>query len=191
MTSDLDRRRLLEIAREAIAAYLAKQPLPERPLEGVLAACGGAFVSLHSGDELRGCIGHVEADEPLGVVVPRCAVAAASEDPRFRPVMATELPALQIELSLLGPLVHVSAPAEIDIGRHGIVVEQGWRRGLLLPQVAIEWQWTAEEFLSHTCHKAGLARDAWRRGAQVWRFEAEVFADGDGERGSTEHERRG
>jgi AmmeMemoRadiSam system protein A len=177
MISESDRRQLLQIARAAIAAHIAKQEIDDPPLEGALAEFGGAFVSLHRKGDLRGCIGHVEADEPLGAVVRRCAVAAASEDPRFAAVAAAELPDLDIELSLLGPLEPVTSAGEIEIGRHGLVVSQGWRRGLLLPQVASEWQWTAEEFLAHTCRKAGLPFDAWKRGAQIFRFEADVFSD--------------
>lgn len=177
MTSDADRRRLLDLAREAIVGHIATRSIPERPLAGALAAHAGAFVSLHKDGELRGCIGHVEADEPLGRVVSRCAVAAATEDPRFPPVGAAEVAGLAIELSILGPLESIAGPHEIEIGRHGLVVAQGHRRGLLLPQVATEWKWAAEEFLAHTCHKAGLSRDAWKRGAQLWRFEAEVFGE--------------
>jgi AmmeMemoRadiSam system protein A len=177
MTSAEDRALLIQIAREAIAAHVTSGSRPDRPLAGTLANLGGAFVSLHKDRDLRGCIGHVEADEPLGIVVPRCALAAATEDPRFPPVVAAELPDLEIELSLLGPLEPIAGAADVEVGRHGLVVRQGWRRGLLLPQVAVEWRWTAEEFLVHTCRKAGLPRDAWKRGAQLWRFDAEVFAE--------------
>jgi len=177
MTSEADRRRLLEIARRAIEAHTANRPLPVPDVSGVLGTRGGAFVTLHTGSELRGCIGHVEADQPLGEVVPRCAIAAASEDPRFPPVTANELRRLVIELSLLGMLEPLAGPAEVEIGRHGLVASRGGRRGLLLPQVAVEWDWDAEAFLAHTCHKAGLLRDAWKRGANLWRFEAEVFAE--------------
>ena len=80
-------------------------------------------------------------------------------------------------MSLLGPLEPLAVPEDIEVGRHGLVVEQGWQRGLLLPQVASERQWDREMFLAQTCHKAGLPRDAWKRGAKVWRFEAEVFGE--------------
>jgi AmmeMemoRadiSam system protein A len=177
MTPEADRRRLLEIARLAIEAHTTKRPIPVPDVAGVLATHGGAFVTLHTGSELRGCIGHVEADQPLGKVVPRCAIAAASEDPRFPPITENELRRLVIELSLLGMLEPVGRPADVEIGRHGLVVSQSGRRGLLLPQVAVEWDWDAEAFLAHTCNKAGLPRDAWKRGATLWRFEAEVFAE--------------
>ena len=107
----------------------------------------------------------------------RCAADAASRDPRFNPVVPDELPDLGVEVSVLGPLESIDpqAPGAVVVGRHGLVVEQGRRRGLLLPQVATEWGWTADQFLRQTCVKAGLAPDAWQRGAQVWRFSADVF----------------
>ena len=177
MTSADDRQRLLTLARDAIVAYVTAAPTPAVEHTGVLARRGGAFVTIHNHGELRGCIGHIEASEPLGDVVPRCAVAACSTDPRFPSVVASELSAIDLELSLLGPLEPIAGPDEIAIGRHGLVIEQGWRRGLLLPQVATEWNWDAPTFLAQTCRKAGLPVDAWRHGAQVWRFDAEVFGE--------------
>jgi uncharacterized protein len=177
MTSEHDRSLLLQLAREAIAAHVGVAPAHVAGATEVLDRRGGAFVTLHKAGDLRGCIGHVEASERLGQVVPRCAVAAASSDPRFPPMSAPELEAVDIEISLLGALEPITGPADIVIGRHGLVVERGWQRGLLLPQVATEWGWDAEAFLAHTCQKAGLASDAWRTGAKVWRFEAEVFGE--------------
>jgi uncharacterized protein len=172
-----DRQHLLSIAREAIVAHTSGHAASAPPTVGALAERRGAFVSLHAGGELRGCIGHVEPDEPLGSVVSRCAVLACSEDPRFRAVTSREVAELEIELSVLGPLVPVSDPATIDVGRDGLVVEQRGHRGLLLPQVAVEWKWDRETFLAQTCRKAGLPGDAWKHGARIWRFEAEVFGD--------------
>jgi AmmeMemoRadiSam system protein A len=177
MTNDHDRALMLRLARDAIAAHVERRPSLDLPQISVLAAHGGAFVSLHARGELRGCIGHIEADEPLGEVIARCAVAACSDDPRFPPISSPELPDLRVELSLLGPLEPITGPGEIAIGRHGLVVERGWHRGLLLPQVAIEWKWDAETFLAHTCHKAGLPKNAWREGVKMWRFEAEIFGE--------------
>ncbi len=177
MTSEEERHQFLRLAREAVEAHVRRTTAPRPPLAGMLATHGGAFVTLHASGDLRGCIGHVEANEPLGVVVPRCAVAACSADPRFPPVRPEELPRIHIELSLLGPLIPIAGPGDIVIGRDGLVVERGWHRGLLLPQVAPEWNWDAEAFLEHTCRKAGLPPGAWREGAQVWRFEAEVFGE--------------
>ena len=191
MTTEADRQLLLRVAREAIAAHVdpSRQSASEsaigstigsairNPQSAILARPGGAFVTLRKGGELRGCIGHIEPSERLGDVVPRCAVAACSTDPRFPPVTAGELDAVDIEVSLLGALEPIAGPEDISVGRHGLVVERGWHRGLLLPQVATEWEWDAGAFLAHTCEKAGLPRDAWKQGAKIWRFEAEVFAE--------------
>jgi AmmeMemoRadiSam system protein A len=176
MTSEADRLVLLRLARDAISAHVQRRPVPDTPLVGLLAVLRGAFVTLHTNGGLRGCIGHIEADEAIGRVIPRCAVSACSADSRFAAITEIELPVLAIELSLLGPLVPISESNDIQIGRDGLVVELGWRRGLLLPQVATEWKWNREAFLAHTCQKAGLPRDAWQKGARLWRFEAEVFS---------------
>jgi AmmeMemoRadiSam system protein A len=181
MTNEHDRRLLLRLAREAIAAHVNRQSQPPPAISyqpsAILSRPAGAFVTLHKGGDLRGCIGHIEPAEPIGVVVPRCAVAACSTDPRFPSITADELDAMAIEISLLGPLEPIAGPQDISVGRHGLVVERGRQRGLLLPQVAIEWHWDAEAFLAHTCQKARLPRDAWKQGARVWRFEAEVFGE--------------
>jgi AmmeMemoRadiSam system protein A len=176
-TSPDDRRCLLRIARDAIVAHLGGDPLPEPAvcLGGLSGRRGGAFVTLHRDDQLRGCIGHIERDEPLVEVVRRCAVSACSSDPRFTAVAPSELRQLAIELSLLGPLEAIAGPDEIEIHRHGLMVESGGHRGLLLPQVAAEWNWGRQQFLEQTCRKAGLSVDAWKRDANIWRFEAEVF----------------
>ncbi len=184
MTSESDRALLLRIAREAIAVHLNPrfdsqfQSAISNSQPAILARPAGAFVTLHKGGDLRGCIGHLEPTEPLGQVVPRIAIAASSADPRFPPLSANELHDVHLEISLLGPLIPITGPQDIVVGRDGLVVEKGWRRGLLLPQVATEWQWDAETFLDHTCRKAGLPADAWRHGAAMWRFEAEVFGEG-------------
>jgi len=172
-----DRQTLLALARRAVADALAGRPAAEAGTNGVLGERAGAFVSFHSGGELRGCIGYLEAGPPLGDVVPRCAVAAATDDPRFEPVRPGELDGCVIEISVLGPIAPVTDTAGIVVGRHGLVVEDGWRRGLLLPQVAVEHHWDRDTFLARTCGKAGLPPDAWKRGARVSLFEAEVFDD--------------
>lgn len=177
MTSEADRQRLLRIARDALAAHVAGAGMPEAELTGAAARPAGAFVTLRADAQLRGCIGHVEATEPLGVVVARSAIAAGSSDPRFPGITAAELPRLQIEISILGPLARVSSLADIQIGIHGLIVELGLQRGLLLPQVAAEWQWDRETFVAETCRKAGLAGDAWEKGARIWKFQAEVFGE--------------
>ena len=138
-----------------------------------------SFVTLHRAGELRGCIGEIESIEPVGRVVARCAAAACTRDPRFTAVTRLELPELEIELSVLGPLERWARLDEIEVGRHGLVVEVGRRRGLLLPQVAIEWQWDRLTFVEQTCTKAGVSLHAWKTGATLWRFEAEVFSERD------------
>jgi AmmeMemoRadiSam system protein A len=109
--------------------------------------------------------------------VARCAVAAGGSDPRFEPVAAGDLPYLEIEVSVLGPLQPVTSIGQVEVGRDGLLVEQDGRRGVLLPQVATEWGWDVETFLAQVCRKAGLPLDAWRHGAALWRFEAEVFGE--------------
>jgi AmmeMemoRadiSam system protein A len=140
----------------------------------------GAFVTLRSGGELRGCIGHIAADRPLGDVVARMAVAAATEDPRFPAVVLAELAELHIEISVLTapqPLRDRDV-TQIVPGRDGLVVQRGGRQGLLLPQVATEYGWDAEELLAATCHKAGFAQDAWRDPkTEILVFRAEVFGE--------------
>ena len=177
MTSEADRQLLLRIARETIAAHVRSSERAIVGDESLDGRCGGVFVTLRKARKLRGCIGHIEADKALALVVARCAVAASAWDPRFPPVGEGELDEIEIELSLLGPLERIGGPDQIEIGRHGLVVERGTCRGLLLPQVAIEWCWNSETFLARTCHKAGLQHDAWRHGAALWRFEAEVFGE--------------
>jgi AmmeMemoRadiSam system protein A len=178
MLTEADRKLLLAIARDALTAHLnGSAAAPVEPRPDLLDRPSGAFVTLHRSGELRGCIGHVEANEPLGRVIARCAIAAGTEDPRFPAVTPGELHELEIELSIMGPLEPVADLGEIHIGRHGLVVEQGWHRGLLLPQVATEWHWDVRDFVAETCRKAGLSRDAWKSGAKIWKFEAEVFGE--------------
>ena len=177
MTSPAERQRLLQIARAAIVAHVNGTAGPDvdpRDLDGPRA---GAFVTLHVGGQLRGCIGHIEADDLLPRVIARCAVSACSSDPRFPAINRTEVDQVSIELSILGGLEPIRDVDDIEIGRHGLVIEKDWQRGLLLPQVATEWHWDRVQFLEHTCRKAGLPPDAWKRGATMWRFDAEVFGE--------------
>jgi AmmeMemoRadiSam system protein A len=177
------RENLLSRARAAISRAIGAEPLPKPQslpgLEPFLSddLRAGAFVTLRMNGVLRGCIGYPEPELPLIDVVERCAVSAALSDPRFPPVTVSEWKAIDLEISVLGPIEVVGHISEIEVGRHGLVVESGRRCGLLLPQVAIEWQWDAREFASQTCAKAGLPRDAWQKGATLYRFEAEVFGE--------------
>jgi hypothetical protein len=172
-----ERARLLGEARLAVADALAGRPPRRVQPEGVLGRRAGVFVSLHRHGDLRGCIGYPGGDQPLASVLPRCAAAAATDDPRFERITPAELDECVIEISVLGPITPVADETEISVGRHGLIVEQGWHRGLLLPQVAVEHDWDRDTFLAHTCRKAGLPADAWQRGARILKFEAEVFDD--------------
>jgi AmmeMemoRadiSam system protein A len=179
MIPDVDRQALLGVARSAIGSSLGQDARVTGGGGGdTLNQPAAAFVTLHSHGELRGCIGHVEANRPLRDVVASCAVSAAKADPRFAPVTADELASLDIEISVLSGFEPVHSIDEIEVGRHGLLIESGWRRGLLLPQVAPEWNWDAAQFVAQTCRKAGLPPDAWpARGATLYRFEAEVFGE--------------
>ncbi len=175
--SALERRALLHIAREALETSVRGWPMPAVPGTELFARRAGAFVTLTEAGELRGCIGRSEPREALGEVIAECAAAAALDDPRFSPVRPDELTGIRIEISVLTPVRAVSDCTLIQVGRHGLIISQDGLRGLLLPQVAIEWGWTREEFLSHTCRKAGLPADAWQQGADVFAFEAEIFSE--------------
>jgi len=179
-----EQRTLLAIARQAITAQVSGGPPPDRDEvnrqtsnSGPHGASAGVFVTLHDTGQLRGCIGHMEPDEPLVPALIDAATAACSRDPRFPPVRPDELARVTIELSILGPLEPVTTLDDVEIGRHGLLVELGHRRGLLLPQVAVEHQWNAAVFVAQTCRKAGLSEQAWQRGAVLWKFEAEVFGE--------------
>lgn len=178
MLNDAQRRALLRLARQSVDAHVRGLP-PPVPDSMNLPHASGVFVSLKQGNELRGCLGTLQCRNGLAHDVVRCAADAASLDPRFPPVGREELDRLALEVSVLGPLEGIDPRADdaIVIGRHGLVVERGGRRGLLLPQVPVEWGWTREQFLRQTCAKAGLPDDAWERGASLYRFEAEVFRE--------------
>jgi AmmeMemoRadiSam system protein A len=137
----------------------------------------GAFVTLHKQGQLRGCIGYVAPVYPIFQAIIECTVASATQDPRFEPVMAEELSLIDIEISVLTPLEEVTSIDSIEVGIHGLVISQRGNRGLLLPQVATQFGWDREQFLSETCRKAGLPRDAWKRGAKIEKFSAVVFGE--------------
>lgn len=176
--SDSERRLLLSLARRSLEAAVRQEPRPAPPeVPGVLEARLGVFVSLHKKAELRGCIGYVQATLPLYRTVMDAAAAAALRDSRFPPVQPPELPDVELEISVLSVLRAVH-PDEIEVGAHGLMITQDHARGLLLPQVAVARQWDRARFLEETCRKAGLPPDAWRRGAIIESFTAEVFREG-------------
>ena len=177
MISEADERPLLSIARQALEARVVGGGPPDVVCIGPLALRCGAFVSIHNGDELRGCLGRLSSSSPLGATLVYLGGALADSDPRFPPVSPDELPLLQMEISLLTRERAISSLAELTVGQHGVIVEQGRSRGLLLPQVATEFGWDRETFLEHACVKAGLPPEAWRTGARILVFEARVFAE--------------
>ena len=174
-----DRRRLLAITRRALEARVRREYEPARDQGGALDTPCGAFVSIHRGHELRGCLGRLGDEWPIARVVAHLGRAIADSDPRFEPVTIEDLKTLSIEISALSREHEVRSVQDIEIGRHGLIIEQGHRRGLLLPQVASERGWDVETFLEHTCLKAGLPPDAWTRDARILIFEAEVFGEPD------------
>lgn len=170
---------LLAIARASVVAAAEGRepddPVPDTP---ELHRPGAAFVTLRIGGALRGCIGHVAAEQPLWISVREMAAAAATRDDRFSPVTPAELPGVSIEISVLSPRRRIEGPEHVVIGRDGLYVRRGPQSGLLLPQVATEHAWCDEEFLSQTCRKAGLPLDAWKDPeTRIESFTAEVFGE--------------
>src|SRR5881296_4030133 len=161
--SEADQRAALQLARTAVVDAVSHRKLPDVfPREGVFAECRGVFVTLHVRNRLQGCIGVIEAKEPLGEAIIRCAASAALEDPRFAPMKQEQLDELSIEISLLSPMEPID-PEAIEIGHHGLFVRLHAQRGLLLPQVAIE-------------HR--LPRESWRDPeARLFGFTCEVFSE--------------
>ncbi len=173
-----ERRLLLQLAHQAILAALSGEEAAPGTWSDHLSELRGVFTTLYLQGELRGCVGYATAIEPLFQAVADTARAAAFEDSRFLPVTLEEAPLLEASLSVLSPLFPIQ-PEEVEVGRHGLVVARGFHRGLLLPQVPAEYGWDRETFLEQTCRKAGLPLDAWKKGATLEAFTAEVFGDGD------------
>ena len=174
--SQEERSLLLRLAHESIISALEKREIPLEPPTPHLAEPRGAFTSLYLDGNLRGCVGYVLPIGPIYRAVAETARAAAFEDSRFDSVTLDEARHLRIELSILSVPRPISAEG-IEVGRHGLLVTAGFRRGLLLPQVPIEHQWDRVTFLEQTCRKAGLPLDAWQTGATIEAFTAEVFGE--------------
>jgi AmmeMemoRadiSam system protein A len=175
--SDDDRRELVRIAKATLREYVEFGEVPPgKPHRERLLEPAAVFCSLHRHGSLRGCMGTTSFEMPLYRAVEEMAVAAASRDPRFPPVSLEELQECEVELSVLSALEQISDESEVEVGRHGLMITKGYRRGLLLPQVASKRGWSSTQFLEETCTKAGLPRDAWREpDAKIERFEAQVF----------------
>jgi AmmeMemoRadiSam system protein A len=179
MLDETDKTILLKLARTTLEARFSGNPSPacHTSREGLLER-KGAFVSLHRGNELRGCIGQLYPDRELFKIVQHCVLSAALEDTRFIAVSQNEVRELSIEISVLTPFRRIREIEEIEVGKHGLYIVQGIFRGLLLPQVATEYGWDRKTFLEHSCRKAGLHESAWQDPHTVMHtFEAEIFSD--------------
>jgi len=173
-----ERKELLKIAREAIVDHVAngKVPAVTSTSEG-LNLHSGCFVTIKQKGELRGCIGNFVSDQPLYLLVQEMALSAATRDPRFYPMKANDLADFTLDISVLSPLEKTASIEEIKVGKHGIYIVKGSYRGVLLPQVATEYGWNRDQFLRHTCLKAGLPEDAWQGECDIYIFSAQVFGE--------------
>ena len=185
MISQEEGLKLLQLARNSISSCLEDKDVPiDSYHRAHFSAKRGCFVSLHKDAELRGCIGFPEPIMPLHQAVVQAAQAAAFEDPRFPPIDKDELERITIEISVLSELQPINAKNEadylraIEIGKDGLVIKLGHSSGLLLPQVAIEYHWSGQEFLEHLCLKAGLPQNSWRdKGSKIYKFQATIVSE--------------
>ena len=169
---------LLQLARKAIVFYLKKgKPLKIKPDDKMLKEKRGAFVTLKVDDQLRGCIGYPLPLKPLYETILDAAISAATQDFRFQSIELEELPKTKIEISVLSLPKPIKDISEIEVGEHGIIISKGTNKGLLLPQVPVEYCWDRETYLNHGCLKAGLEQDAWKKGVHIEVFSAQVFSD--------------
>ena len=174
------RRALLELARGALEAHFRGEPPPRLGSDRAegFGEPRALFVTLRKDGDLRGCIGTLAPEGDLSRTVPKFALRAAFSDPRFPPLQEEELPRCLIEISVLTPPAEIESAEDVVVGRDGLILEARGRSGLLLPQVATEWGFDRERFLSEVSRKAGLPPDAWRApGAKIWTFQAEVFGE--------------
>jgi AmmeMemoRadiSam system protein A len=176
--TEAEQQMLLRLARQALEESVRDHSLSDvsEELATPLRDRCGVFVTILRGGRLRGCMGYVEAFRPLFLAVRECTRAAALQDPRFKPVTPRELLELRVEISVLSPLQDI-VPEQVEVGHHGLLISRGVQRGLLLPQVPVQRNWDRERFLEQTCLKAGLPLDAWREGARIQAFTAQVFEE--------------
>ena len=173
-----DSKFLLELAREAIISAVRAEKLPVREVTAAqLLGQQGCFVTIKRNGALRGCLGNFNSDKPLYLLVQEMAVSAATRDPRFYPMKVEDLLDFDLEISVLSPLNKISSPEEVVVGTHGLYLEKNFSRGVLLPQVAVEQGWSRETFLNQTALKAGLKKEDWKEGADIYVFTAQVFSE--------------
>ena len=179
LINDADKATLFRLARGSIQACLTGTAPPElTSVPPPLRESYGVFVTLHRRGRLRGCIGYLEAVKPLVQAVQEMALAAAFQDPRFQPLRPEELAEIDLEISVLSPMRRIDTIEEIQVGAHGLYVERGVCRGLLLPQVATECGWDRTTFLQQTCGKACLPANAWQDPAtRIFVFTAEILKE--------------
>jgi len=184
--SDSDGVILVKTARNAVTEFLSNgnRMKLESDLEEKFSFNSGVFVTLNNPDGLRGCIGFPMPEKKLSHAIIEGAIAAATEDPRFPSVKTNELNDIVFEVTVLTPpvVVDVSDPMEylekIKVGRDGLIIRHSFSSGLLLPQVPVEYGWNVEEFLQHTCEKAGLSRDTWKNeSVKIEKFEGIIFKE--------------
>jgi uncharacterized protein len=169
---------LLSLARESIIDVVKGRNPSVKRLNGKnLQTKCGCFVTIQKQGKLRGCIGTFTSDKPLYATVAEMATAAATNDPRFYPLTSDELDSIQLEISILSKLKKIDSIEEIEVGTHGLYIEKNLCRGVLLPQVAIEYGWDRITFLCQTCLKAGLPKDDWKNEADIYVFSADVFGE--------------
>ena len=176
------RRTLLELARRTLESHFRGEPPPRLGSDRAegFGEPRALFVTLRKSDDLRGCIGTLAPEGDLSRTVPKFALRAAFNDPRFPPLQESELTDCRIEISVLTPPAEIDNPEDVVVGRDGLIIEARGRSGLLLPQVATEWGFDRERFLSEVSRKAGLPPDAWRSpGVRIFTFQAEVFGEED------------
>ncbi len=179
MFSRQQQKTLLHIARETIKAGTLGAERPQFEIrDQALNRSMGAFVTLHRKGELAGCIGNIEGRGALWKTIQEMAEAAAFRDPRFPAVRTDQVDQLQIEISALSPLRKIDDIEEIEVGKHGLYITSSYASGLLLPQVATERNWDRLTFLQHTCIKAGLPGDAWKKpDTSIYVFSADIFSE--------------
>jgi AmmeMemoRadiSam system protein A len=170
---------LMDIAKKTIEAAALSGKVPDFTVtDQVLKEKCGAFVTIHKKGNLRGCIGNIIGTLPLWETVRKMAVAASLHDPRFAPLSPDELEDIDIEISVISPFEKINDIEKIEVGKHGLFIRQGYYQGLLLPQVATEYNWSRREFLEHTCEKAGLYRNCYKeKNCEIFVFTAAVFGE--------------